>query len=76
MLILAETDAHQCVDVLVRLRRRWAEVHPEITFSAGYATNTGAIGPRALLESADQAMYAAKSAGRDCFRASEAVRAA
>jgi diguanylate cyclase (GGDEF)-like protein len=76
VLVLAETDASQSVDVLVRLRRRWAEVHPEITFSAGYATNTGTLSVKDLLESADQAMYAAKASGRDCFRGVEAQRVA
>jgi diguanylate cyclase (GGDEF)-like protein len=71
VLILAETDARQSVDVLVRLRRRWADVHPEITFSAGYATNTGTLSVGELLENADHAMYAAKNSGRDCFRGVE-----
>jgi diguanylate cyclase len=76
VLILAETDSHQSVDVLVRLRRRWAAVHPEITFSAGYATNTGTLSVQDLLDSADQAMYAAKASGRDCFRGVEPQRVA
>jgi diguanylate cyclase (GGDEF)-like protein len=68
VLVLSETDAAQSVDVLARLRRRWHDVHPEITFSAGYAMSTGRLAPRQLLEAADQAMYTAKAAGRDCFR--------
>jgi diguanylate cyclase (GGDEF)-like protein len=70
VLILSETDAHQAVDVLVRLRRRWAQLHPEITFSAGYAYNTGRWAARDLLEAADRAMYDAKASGRDCYRES------
>ena len=76
VLVLAETDAAQSVDVLARLRRRWHEVHPEITFSAGYAMSTGRLSPRQLLEAADQAMYAAKAAGRDCFRGTQPHAAA
>jgi diguanylate cyclase (GGDEF)-like protein len=76
VLILAETDSHGAVDVLVRLRRRWAEVHPEITFSAGYATKTASTNVAELLELADQAMYAAKTSGRDCFRGIDALRVA
>jgi diguanylate cyclase (GGDEF)-like protein len=71
VLVLAETDATQSVDVLARLRRRWHDKHPEITFSAGYATSNGQLAPRQLLEAADRAMYVAKSAGRDCFRGTQ-----
>ena len=66
--MLAETDSTQTLDVLERLRRRWHGAHPEITFSAGFATNAGAVGVEELLRQADQALYAAKAAGRDCFR--------
>jgi diguanylate cyclase (GGDEF)-like protein len=76
VLILSETDAQQAVDVLVRLRRRWANLHPEITFSAGYAYNTGRSTAGALLEAADRAMYDAKASGRDCYRESVRTSAA
>ena len=52
VLILAETDADQTVDVLVRLRRRWAGVHPEITFSAGYADPWARSPPSAVARAA------------------------
>jgi diguanylate cyclase len=68
VLILSETDGIQSLDVLGRLRRRWSDVHPEITFSAGYAWHTGELSVQTLLENADRAMYAAKREGRDCFR--------
>ena len=76
VLILADTDAGGAVDVLMRLRRRWAKVHPEITFSAGYASNTARLSVQDLLDTADQAMYSAKSSGRDCFRGVESLPAA
>ncbi len=76
VLILSETDGHQAVDVLLRLRRRWAQLHPEITFSAGYAYNNGGSTAGELLEAADRAMYDAKSSGRDCYRESLSSSAA
>ncbi len=76
VLILSETDAHQAVDVLLRLRRRWSQLHPEITFSAGYAYNTGQASAGELLEAADRAMYDAKASGRDCYRQSFSSSAA
>jgi diguanylate cyclase (GGDEF)-like protein len=69
VLVLAETDSIQTLDVLERLRRRWQAAHPEITFSAGYATHSGPVAVQELLRQADEALYAAKAAGRDCFRA-------
>jgi diguanylate cyclase len=68
VLILSETDGVQSLDVLNRLRRRWSDIHPEITFSAGYAWHSGELSVQALLENADRAMYAAKMEGRACFR--------
>jgi diguanylate cyclase (GGDEF)-like protein len=71
VLVLAETDSAQTLDVLERLRRRWQVAHPEITFSAGFATNGGRVGVEELLRQADEALYAAKGAGRNCFRATK-----
>jgi diguanylate cyclase (GGDEF)-like protein len=76
VLILAETDGGQTLDVLTRLRRRWAAVHPEITFSAGFATKVTSDDAHVLLDAADRAMYTAKSAGRDCFRSAQSQRVA
>ena len=49
---------------LERLQGGWRASHPELTFSAGIAAVGGHGGARAL-ELADQALYAAKHAGRD-----------
>lgn len=67
-LLLRDTTPEQAGAVLVRLRRRWALLQPAVTFSAGVA-RCGAYGngPDAL-QAADQALYAAKAAGRDCDR--------
>jgi diguanylate cyclase (GGDEF)-like protein len=65
VLFLSDTDETQTRDVLARLHRRWAGVHPEVTFSAGYSTRGLVHTPTAVLERADRALYAAKAAGRD-----------
>lgn len=68
-MLLLETDARQAAKVAQRLREHLATVQvmePRITISAGVAElsaddNT----PAALLARADEALYAAKDAGRD-----------
>src|SRR4029079_10780366 len=71
VLVLAENDSTPDLDVLERLRRRWHAAHPEITFSAGFATHAGVVGVEELLRQADQALYPAKAAGRDCSRGAQ-----
>ena len=73
VLVLAETDAQQSLDVLVRLRRRWADVAPgdHLLRRLRHAHRHAERG-RAAGQAADQAMYAAKSSGRDCFRGVDA----
>ena len=71
-MLLLETDARQAAKVAQRLREHLATVQvmePRITISAGVAElspddNT----PAALLARADEALYAAKDAGRDCVK--------
>ncbi len=49
---------------LARLRTGWSASHPEITFSAGVYVSRGGD-PAEELELADQALYAAKTSGRN-----------
>ena len=64
-LVLPGTSTAQATNLLSRLRRRWAILHPEITFSAGVATCQDGLTTSATLAEADRAMYAAKEAGRN-----------
>jgi diguanylate cyclase (GGDEF)-like protein len=64
-LVLPGTSTAQAAALLSRLRRRWAILHPEVTFSAGVATCLDGIPVSGTLAEADQAMYAAKAAGRN-----------
>jgi diguanylate cyclase (GGDEF)-like protein len=56
----AATDRH-----LQDVRRAWAALHPEVTFSSGIAVRAEGEPPAATLARADQALYRAKSGGRD-----------
>jgi diguanylate cyclase (GGDEF)-like protein len=66
VLLLADTSPEAALDVLVRMRARWAAVHPEVTFSSGIAAVTDAAHVSAAMAAADEALYASKSAGRNC----------
>jgi len=64
-LLLPGTSTAQAATLLGRLRRRWAILHPEITFSAGVATCRDNHPVTGTLVEADRAMYAAKATGRN-----------
>lgn len=74
--VLPETDAEDATTFAERVRERVAR-HPfavgraeplQLTISAGTATYPypGVYNPRTLVQRADQALYAAKRAGRNC----------
>lgn len=74
--VLPETDAEDATTFAERVRER-VERHPfavgraeplQLTISAGTATYPypGVYNPRTLIQRADQALYAAKRAGRNC----------
>lgn len=71
-LALADCDAEQAVQLLERIRQAFSELafsslqgHFSATFSAGIAEANDADSLASLLERADQALYAAKHAGRN-----------
>jgi diguanylate cyclase (GGDEF)-like protein len=64
VLIAANSDPSQLAQ---RLQRAWRESDGPVTCSIGAATRTGTETARDALERADQALYAAKAAGRDAF---------
>lgn len=73
LLLLAETDSQQALAVLQRLRAELAAVSFEAvtpgrqpTFSAGLAVCAPGETVDAVIERADQALYRAKQAGRNC----------
>ena len=68
LLVLRDLDAAQTERLVQRLLVSWRETAPPATFSAGIAQHRGGR-PGATVERADQAMYAAKAAGRDTYRA-------
>jgi len=43
-------------------------IHPDVTFSAGIAVVSAASDSTSVMQAADKALYAAKAAGRNCWR--------
>jgi diguanylate cyclase (GGDEF)-like protein len=72
LLVLRDLDASQAERLVQRLLVSWRETTPPATFSAGIAQHFGGRAA-ATVERADQAMYAAKAAGRDTYRAAVAA---
>ena len=78
ILILPETDAHGAGLVLERLRGvvaksplRSRDKTIAVTFSAGLAQYGDDENGHALLHRADKALFAAKQAGRDCYKVAD-----
>jgi diguanylate cyclase (GGDEF)-like protein len=83
VVIAPETTAQAAADFAERLRRsicsRLLEVHGkavEVTASFGVADNEGPKSPEELVQAADQALYRAKSAGRNCVKGLKTTPAA
>jgi diguanylate cyclase (GGDEF)-like protein len=66
VLLLAETAPEAALDVLARMRTRWAVVQPDSTFSCGLAAITEVSPIKAAMAAADEALYVSKTAGRNC----------
>jgi diguanylate cyclase (GGDEF)-like protein len=66
VLLLTDTSSEGALDVLARMRGRWAKTHAGITFSSGIAGVTETIPVRSAVALADEALYSSKAAGRDC----------
>jgi diguanylate cyclase (GGDEF)-like protein len=64
-LVLPHTTPVQAIATLNRLRQRWAALRPDITFSTGVAPCRSGQASAGALHEADQALYAAKAAGRN-----------
>ncbi len=78
-LVLRRTTPAQAVAALARLRGHWALLRPDVTFSSGIGSvppGTGRVSAAELLARADEALYAAKAAGRNTDRAAGDHRAA
>ena len=66
VLLLSDTSPEAALDVLIRMRARWSAMQPGVTFSSGIAGITDAIPIGVAMSAADEALYASKSAGRNC----------
>ena len=70
--VFPDTSPDEVVAALTRLRDEWRDVAPyAVTFSAGVAS-VGSRGGEQALAAADEALYAAKRAGRDAVRVAPA----
>jgi len=68
LLVLRGSGAHGALTTLDRLSDEWAAIHSEVTFSAGISVVSATTDSTSVMQSADKALYAAKAAGRDCWR--------
>jgi len=66
VLLLAGTSPEAALDVLIRMRIRWASMHPGLTFSSGISAVTDSTPVTIALTAADEALYTSKQAGRNC----------
>jgi diguanylate cyclase (GGDEF)-like protein len=64
VLLLIDTSPEAALDVLARMRDRWAATYPGITFSAGIAAVSTTIAN--AITAADGALYESKANGRNC----------
>jgi diguanylate cyclase (GGDEF)-like protein len=65
LLVLPSCEPDEAATVLGRLQASWSASDPDATFSVGFARHRAGRTPAETLHRADQALYAAKDAGRD-----------
>ncbi len=67
VIVLPQSSHHGrgAAAVVARLRGRWSQLHPEITWSAGASCHVEGTDPHHTLREADRALYRAKATGRD-----------
>lgn len=65
-ILLQAADVDQAHATMQRLRTRWQVLQPDVTFSAGIARCRAGRDANATLQAADEALYRAKAAGRNC----------
>jgi diguanylate cyclase (GGDEF)-like protein len=73
VLVLIGAGVEGATRCLERIRDRWAQLEPDVTFSAGIAVVADAAGAQDAITAADGALYQAKAAGRNCWRSVPAV---
>jgi diguanylate cyclase (GGDEF)-like protein len=74
VLVLVGAGVDGAMRCLERIKERWTLLQSDVTFSAGIAVVTDAVGGHVAIKAADAALYQAKSEGRDCWRsAPEAI---
>ncbi len=75
-LVVMRTPGSQPRESVDRLRRRWMQRGPLVSFSAGMCIHQGGAPVSATLRQADVALYDAKGAGRNRVRVATGWRAA
>ncbi len=68
LLLLHQAGTLGAIAALQRIEHRWQHLQPEVTFSAGISVLTDNTDSAAAIAAADQALYAAKAAGRHCWK--------
>jgi diguanylate cyclase (GGDEF)-like protein len=65
LLVLGDAGVDGALSTLERIKQRWTEIQPEVTFSAGVTEVAADHDATAAIAAADRALYQAKQAGRD-----------
>ncbi len=66
LVVVRHAREHEALETAERLLAAWRAADPPVTFSVGIAVNEANQSPWDTLARADNALYRAKAAGRDC----------